>query len=711
MYLHGIVWPERVSTGQDNRDGDFPSGERLEDEAIALPQSLQREPQPAELILPVGIGTGQVNREVRLERREHSFEAFTEPAQVLAIPGSVRQADVQIARRLPKRIILLLVYRERKDLIDLREHRGGPIAVVDVAVDHGRPLDRPIAAQRLDGNGDVIDETEPLSMVGEGVVKPAPEVHGALAFEREPAGERRPACAGPRGLSQLGSERDLERQQLLWRHGTALDLLYVFGGVHEPYVTVTGGLRAMYVRIGNRPFLEQAVPHQTVFSGRKHMRPDIDLIALVPDDGDVVTVTPGTATIDPGDMQQFTAAAVDANSNAVTVKFLWVSSNQFVATVDTLGMASGNSAGTAVITAVGQGTPGNAVLTVGGGGGGGASQLAFRAVPALAVARKPFSLQVEVQDVFGNVVPSSTLDVTLDFGTNAGSMLFFSSGQDDADVCDPGGNSYTCQWLVDPLTPDSLPPLAFNNHDGIQAAVYDPATGLLFAADKSPILSTIDPATGEVMTVGNLGFDLSGLTWETTTGGRLLGVGRNDNELYDIDTQTGAATSLGSVAIAGAVIEKWSGIATDPTDGTIFGSARYQGQGSNERYLVTINPTTLVATEVGQLSEDYVSELAFFPDGTLYASRGTNGAERIHLVDKATGDMTDVFADMQRGAVAVTLASVPAALSGTLTVTAVNGVATFTGLHINAPGSGYTLSASATGVTDGATNVMTLVTP
>src|SRR2546428_302840 len=50
-------------------------------------------------------------------------------------------------------------------------------------------------------------------------------------------------------------------------------------------------------------------------------------------------------------------------------------------------------------------------------------------------------------------------------------------------------------------------------------------------------------------------------------------------------------------------------------------------------------------------------------------------------------------------------------LSGTTTVAAVNGVATFANLSINNPGTGYTLTASATGLTGATSSAFNVVAP
>jgi alpha-tubulin suppressor-like RCC1 family protein len=133
-----------------------------------------------------------------------------------------------------------------------------------------------------------------------------------------------------------------------------------------------------------------------------------------------VTVSPGTVTVTAvGVPQQFTAAAVDGNSNAVSgVKFLWVSSDQDVATIDTNGVATGRGPGVATITAAARGVPGNAVLTI--------EQLAhhlvFSVEPGTVTAGEPFAtaLEVEVRDSADALVTDSRASVTLSLGANPG---------------------------------------------------------------------------------------------------------------------------------------------------------------------------------------------------------------------------------------------------------------------------------------------------
>lgn len=127
-----------------------------------------------------------------------------------------------------------------------------------------------------------------------------------------------------------------------------------------------------------------------------------------------VTVTPGTAGLTSiGATRQFTAVARDANSNSVAdARFLWLSSDQSVATIDTTGLATAKKAGQTTVTAAAQGIPGYATLNV----TQAAASLAFRVgPPASTVAGDIFStaVQVEVRDSNGAVVPSAQAAITL----------------------------------------------------------------------------------------------------------------------------------------------------------------------------------------------------------------------------------------------------------------------------------------------------------
>ena len=79
-----------------------------------------------------------------------------------------------------------------------------------------------------------------------------------------------------------------------------------------------------------------------------------------------ITVTPTNSIILTGASQQFTATGTysDGSTQNITSQATWASSNTVVATINTAGLATGNSAGDATISAALAGVTGNTTLTV-----------------------------------------------------------------------------------------------------------------------------------------------------------------------------------------------------------------------------------------------------------------------------------------------------------------------------------------------------------
>jgi alpha-tubulin suppressor-like RCC1 family protein len=136
-----------------------------------------------------------------------------------------------------------------------------------------------------------------------------------------------------------------------------------------------------------------------------------------------VTVTPASASIAPGATQPLSATGYDETDAAVpNVRFLWVSSNTNVAVVDTTGLVTGMGGGTATISAVGEGEPGNAVITVTGPALGAPYQLGFAVQPTTTTAGGAISpaIDVEIRDANGSLVPDARNTVTLAIANNPG---------------------------------------------------------------------------------------------------------------------------------------------------------------------------------------------------------------------------------------------------------------------------------------------------
>jgi hypothetical protein len=77
-----------------------------------------------------------------------------------------------------------------------------------------------------------------------------------------------------------------------------------------------------------------------------------------------LTVTPATATVQPGGTQQYTATVTDLHGNVIISPISWSSGAPSIATVSASGLATGVASGTATITATSGGLSGTAQLVV-----------------------------------------------------------------------------------------------------------------------------------------------------------------------------------------------------------------------------------------------------------------------------------------------------------------------------------------------------------
>lgn len=334
------------------------------------------------------------------------------------------------------------------------------------------------------------------------------------------------------------------------------------------------------------------------------------------------------------------------------------------------------------------------------------ARLAFVAVPTTATARATMpAIEVEVRDSRGNLVPTATNGVTLSFEANPGALLLHASGINVSQVIE----------LVDPVTPVVLtPPLAapVTAQNEILSLVHRPSTNRVLASNRSLHLLSFDPVTGARDTLGTIGEYLKGLTFEAGASGRLIGSANQENELYQIDPATGAPVLLGAVSIPGETVEGFNGLATDPTSGTIYSAVRLDSTDNRVRTLVTLNVASLTGSVIGTLPQNGVAELAFLPDGTLLAVTGDGGAnpEQLWVVNKSSAAMTHRLT-MGNGSDGEAIAAIPARLTGTLARAAVGGVAVFDDLRINAPAAGYTLRATAVGLTSTVSGTFTVAAP
>src|SRR5438094_244463 len=314
-----------------------------------------------------------------------------------------------------------------------------------------------------------------------------------------------------------------------------------------------------------------------------------------------------------------------------------------------------------------------------------ATQLAFTVQPVTTTAGHQIApaVQLSALDALGNVVPSFTGDVTVALGgTN------------------PSGGTLSGTTSVAAANGVAIFYALSLDKSGTGYTLTATASGLS-AATSAPFDITPGAATHLVFTVQPA---------NTTAGATLtpaVQVAAQDAAGNTVPSFTGSVT----LALGG----------TNPAGGVLAGTttvAAVNGAASFATLSVDKSGDYWLAARATGLSGGTSSDFSVSPGAathltfTVQPGTTTAGHQIAPAVKVAAQDALGNVVPSFTGSVTVALGSNPAGstLSGSATVSAVSGVATFGDLSINTSGSGYTLTATATGLT-GATSTPFGITP
>jgi hypothetical protein len=294
-------------------------------------------------------------------------------------------------------------------------------------------------------------------------------------------------------------------------------------------------------------------------------------------------------------------------------------------------------------------------------------------------------LQVAVKDGFGNIATSFNGDVTLDIGTNptGGALSGTTTVAAVAGVAtfcglsiDRAGSSYTLMATVSVLSP--VASAAFNVAPGA-------ADHLAFGQQPTPATAgvAISPAvTVRVLdALGNLATGFSG------------------------DVTVGISSGSGTSGSGGAGIASLSGATTVAATAGVASFATLSIDQSGTGYALLAASTGLTgATSVsfdvtaGPASKLQVS----VQPGSTGAGAPITPAVQVRALD-ALGNLATAFTGNVTMAITAGTGTAGASLSGAIMSAAAGGVATFGNLSIDKAGAGYTLTATASGLSDATT--------
>ena len=313
-----------------------------------------------------------------------------------------------------------------------------------------------------------------------------------------------------------------------------------------------------------------------------------------------------------------------------------------------------------------------------------ATQLVFTAQPTNTTAAASItpSVQVSIEDAQGNVVTSSTSAVTLAIGTNpAGGTLSGTLTQNAvAGVAtfsglsiNKAGTGYTLSASSGALTVATSTTFNITAGSASQLAfTVQPTNAAAGAAIAPPVQVSIEDAGGNVVT--------------TATNSIVVAIANN----------AGGGT-LGGTATVTAV----AGVAT-------FSTLSINKTGTGYTLKATSGALTAGTSSGFNITPGTATQLAFAVQPTSTAAAATITPNVQVSIEDANGNVVTSAVNGVTLAIGTNPGS--GTLSGTLTQTAVGGVATFPGLSINKTGTGYKLSASS-GALTAATSTAFNITP
>ena len=386
--------------------------------------------------------------------------------------------------------------------------------------------------------------------------------------------------------------------------------------------------------------------------------------------GNVVTSANSTVTL-----------SIGTNPSSGTLSgTLAVAAVNGVATFSTLKI---NNAGTGYTLAVADGalngTSAAFNVTVGV-----ASKLVYTVQPSSVTAGSSITpaVTVSVEDSQGNVVPTATNSITMAIGTNPssgtlGGTVTVAAASGVATFANLSINSagagYTLSASAGGLT--GATSTAFNVNAGAASKIaftVQPSNVIPGNSISPAIAVSIEDALGNVVTSANNSITVA------------------------IGANPGSGTLAGTLTVAAV-----NGVATFPNLSINNAGAGYTLTAAASGFTtVTSNPFSNAALGVP-------AELAF----TVQPSNVVAGSAISPSVKVTVEDGAGNPVNTATNSITIAIGTNPSSgtLGGTLTAAAVNGVATFSTLNINNAGSGYTLTAGASGLT-GATSTAFNVT-
>ena len=176
MSLHCICDLAPVAAAERDRTGKRTGAAFRKYHRVAPIETLDRERKPAQAVSPVRIDSRLIKEHIGPEGFERELKICGKLYEVLFVSRSIREPHVYCALLFYERVVLLSVKRKREYFRVGGKDCGRAVALMNVAIyDRSTPY-RSLGPEHAYRNGYVVEHTEALSMIAEGVMGAAAEI-------------------------------------------------------------------------------------------------------------------------------------------------------------------------------------------------------------------------------------------------------------------------------------------------------------------------------------------------------------------------------------------------------------------------------------------------------------------------------------------------------------------------------------------------------
>ena len=166
------------------------------DEEVAPAQPLERQSELSKSVVLIGVDASLVEDNIWLKLVNDKGQVVGQDPQILLIAQPIREVQVERALLLPRGEVLFAMHRESKDRTIVTKDGRRAVSLVNVAIDDGAPADTPVALKDPDSDGNVVENTVSLAVIGVGVVGAAGKIGSKSVVERAPRSKDRPLDGG-----------------------------------------------------------------------------------------------------------------------------------------------------------------------------------------------------------------------------------------------------------------------------------------------------------------------------------------------------------------------------------------------------------------------------------------------------------------------------------------------------------------------------------